>query len=126
MAKIKVISNNDSDVTVNLVCGAVFRYRGEYKLVLFCISAAAAGGFSPTGRGERGLPAYNTLGTDPPHPVETILPPGRGLLVRRRRLRKPKRRGIDGNDYGWQLKRQKLGFCPNQRTPLLVNWDRKK
>ena len=47
--------------------------NGEYKLVLFCISA---GGFSPTGRG--GLPAYNTLGTDPPHQVETILPPGRG------------------------------------------------
>ena len=42
--------------------------EGEYKLVLFCISA---GGFSPTGRGR--LPAYNTLGTDPPHPVETIL-----------------------------------------------------
>ena len=43
-------------------------------MVLFCISA---GGFSPTGRGR--LPAYNTLGTDPPHRVETILPPaGRG------------------------------------------------
>ena len=44
--------------------------EGEYKLVLFCISA---GGFSPTGRGGWRLPAYNTLGTDPPHPVETIL-----------------------------------------------------